>query len=213
VNVNRIVVAFLLSFLSSFIAHAEKTHYEFTLPDHYVGWVQITFQDPHAPKLTQVGRSVILAISEGGTCRTRTMRVLDDKPADSFFYRIAMPNGSFRLEPVPSNYLVKGIDDGGFEVAGGGGKDEGRRWFIFIGPPEIRAKVPFADWKKELQERIRRYGTDETGPPDPLPTPGRMTAVATLNFENGSEHPISIALHRRKTGKGRNPLVGAAFVI
>jgi hypothetical protein len=172
----RILAVALLAFLAPADAICEKDHYEFILPDHYVGWVQVIFNDHEAPFQSHVGKAWFITVSEDGIFRTRSIRVMDLKPADTFFYRIALPDGSSRLEAVPKNYVLKEVNDGGFDVAGTNGKGIGRSWYVFIGPPELRSKTRFADWSKEVDSRMRMYGTADLGPPDPLPIPGRITA-------------------------------------
>jgi len=174
-RVNQVLATILLAISGCASAMAEGHHYEFILPDHYIGWIQVIFQDPDAPPITNVGKSHLFTIPETGIYRTSSTRVIAAKPSDTFFYRVSTNDGSFRLKRVPSNYVVKGVNDGGFDIAGERGTGAGRGWYIFIGPPEIRSEVPFADWKTELESRIRKYGTDETGPPNPLPIPGRMS--------------------------------------
>ena len=173
---NRILAVALLAFMAPANAFGEKDHYEFILPDHYVGWVQVIFGDHDAPFQSSVGKAHLITVSEDGIFRTRSIRVVGLKPADTFFYRVVLPDGAFRLEAVPQNYVLKGDDDGGFDVAGTNGKGIGRSWYVFIGPPDLRSKTRFADWSKEVEYRIKTFGTAETGPPDPLPTPGRVTA-------------------------------------
>ncbi len=175
---NRLLAVVLLAFLAPANAVCEKDHYEFILPDRYVGWVQVIFNDHEAPFQSHVGKAWLITVSEDGIFRTRSIRVLDLKPADTFFYRIALPDGSFRLKAVPQNYVLKGENDGGFDVAGTNGRGIGSSWYVFIGPPELRSKTRLADWSKEVEYRIKTHGTAETGPPDPLPTPGRITLGA-----------------------------------
>jgi hypothetical protein len=163
---------------SSALGGRRQSHYEFTLPDRYIGWVQIIFNDPDAPYQQNRGDAYLIPVSEDGIFRTSGMRVLVMRPDDTFFYRVARPNGPLQLEPVPANYVMGGTDHGGFGLSKTGGRGMGSSWFFFIGPPEIRPKVPFADWEKEIESRKKIYGTADLGPPDPLPIPGRITPSA-----------------------------------
>jgi len=76
--------------------------------------------------------------------------------------------------PVPTDYFLPGIDHGGFGVMDTGGKGLGYSWFIFIGPPELRAKVPLADWNKGVEDYQKTHGgkarVEFSGP---YPVPGR----------------------------------------
>jgi hypothetical protein len=47
---------------------------------------------------------------------------------------------------------------GGFGVMDTGGKGLGYSWFIFIGPPSLRAKVPLADCDKVVEEYSKTHG-------------------------------------------------------
>jgi hypothetical protein len=38
-----------------------------------------------------------------------------------------------------------------------GGKGHGYSWFVFIGPPQLRAKVPLADWNKVVEEYSKTH--------------------------------------------------------
>ena len=60
-----------------------------------------------------------------------------------------------------------------------GGRGKGSSWFIFIGPPSIRSKVPLADSDKEVEAWRKLHGNARMSAPDPYPTPGRMSSAAT----------------------------------
>jgi len=57
------------------------------------------------------------------------------------------------------------------------GKGLGSSWYLFIGPPELRAKVPEAGWNKVVEEYAKTHGRktriESSGP---YPTPGRMVS-------------------------------------
>ena len=171
-----IVVVLALGCLGAACALEKKEHYEFILPDHYIGWIKIVFNDKNAPLQQKSERAWLVPISDDGLFFTRSMRVLEILPQDSFYYRISQPNGSMKLELVPQDYVMNGTDHGGFDIS----ESKDRAWFIFIGPPEIRAEVPFADWPKELASRKQTYGTADLGPPKPLPIPGRFSKQSQI---------------------------------
>jgi hypothetical protein len=156
-------------------------HYTFILPDGYVGWVQVIFNDPNASPLPWKGGGYEIEVPESGIPRTSDILVRDSNPKrkDEFYYRSALPNGNAELRPVPSEYVMPGELHSGFDVMDTGGKGRGYSWFIFIGPPEVRARVPLADWDKVVAShetpdgRFTRISITDT-----YPTPGRMTPSA-----------------------------------
>lgn len=147
-------------------------HYSFIMPDGYVGWIEIVYSDRDAPRHQPVRKEYRIEVGDDGIFRTGDIRVSDADPKDTFLYRSKNPDGTTTLKPVPPDYVLGGTDHGGFAVSEAG---DGRHWFIFIGPPELRARTPFADWPKEVEARMKKYGTADLGPPNPLPKPGRMT--------------------------------------
>ncbi|HEY2823495.1 MAG TPA: hypothetical protein VGJ06_20795 [Candidatus Acidoferrum sp.] len=153
-------------------AHTKpKPHYTFILPDGYIGWVQIIFNDPQASPLpirTDGGRAI--EVPESGISRTSDFRVSDIKAQDEFFYRLVLPNGSSELHPMPSSLFLPGEGHGGWGVRDTGCKGRGSSWFVFFGPREVRAKIPGADITKEPG-----YGKKLMAP-DVYPTPGRLPA-------------------------------------
>jgi hypothetical protein len=103
------------------------------------------------------------------------LHVLDFKSRDEFYYRIPLPNGKTELRPMPQDYVMPGVTHGGFGVMDTGGKRDGYSWFIFFGPPDLRAKVPLADWDKVVEEYARTHnGISRVENAGPYPTPGRM---------------------------------------
>ena len=67
-----------------------------------------------------------------------------------------------------------------FGVMDTGGKGRGYSWFIFIGPLDLRARVPLADWDKVVEEHQRtQQGNVRIEAPDPYPTAGRMSTALT----------------------------------
>jgi uncharacterized protein DUF6843 len=161
------------------LAWAKSPHYTFILPDRYVGWVQIIFNDPQAfPFPLRKDRGYEIAVPESGITRTSHIRVHDARSKDEFYYRSFPSNGKSELFPVPSGYVMPGESHGGFGVMDTGGKGTGYSWFIFIGPPELRAKVPLADWDRVVEEYSKTHGgSKRVESSDPYPTPGRMPSV------------------------------------
>jgi hypothetical protein len=146
-----------------------KPHYTFILPDGYVGWVLVIFNDPQSSPLPirrDGGR--VIEVPESGIPRTSDVRVEDDRGHDEFYYRSVLPNGASELHPMPSEYVLPGEGHSGWGVADTGGKGLGYSWFIFFGPPEIRAAIPWADITK-----VPGYGKKLMAP-EVYPTPGRL---------------------------------------
>src|SRR5580698_6155320 len=151
-----------------------KPHYTFILPDGYVGWVQVVFNDPQvSPLPVQKDEGRVIEVPESGISRTSDLRVHDIKAKDEFYYRSIPTNGSAQSRAVPSENVLPGIDHGGFGVADTGGRGLGYSWFVFIGPPEIRARIPLADITK-----APGYGRKMMAP-DVYPTPGRLPATTS----------------------------------
>lgn len=150
-------------------------HYTFILPDAYVGWVQIIFNDPQADHLSWRGHGCEIDVPDSGISRTSDLRVHSDRAQDEFYYRVPLSDGKMKLIPIPSQYILTGISHGGFGVMDTGGKGRGYSWFIFVGPPDLRAKVPLADWDKVVEEYRRTHqGNARIEAPSRYPTPGRM---------------------------------------
>jgi hypothetical protein len=158
-------------------ALAKSPHYTFILPDKYVGWIQIVFNDPQASQLPLKDGGYEIEVRESGMPRTSDIRVHDAGRKDEFYYRSPAANGNLQLRPVPSEYVMPGDSHGGFGVMDTGGKGPGYSWFIFIGPPEVRAEVPLADWDKVVASWRKLHGNPRVAAPDPYPTPGRMAAA------------------------------------
>ncbi len=171
---NRFAICFviLLAFLIP-VCGRPKPHYTFILPDGYVGWVQIVFSDPEAPPLLlRKDGGYEIDVPETGIPRTSDMLVMDFKRKDEFYYRALLPNGKTELRLVPSEYVMSGVLHSGFSVGDTGGKGRGYSWFLFIGPPEVRARFPLAD-----NTKAPAYGKKMMAP-EVYPTPGRI-AIAT----------------------------------
>jgi hypothetical protein len=183
---NRAVLA--TAFIILLFACAQPTwakgpypHYTFILPDGYVGWVQVIFNDPQASPFQWRDGGVEFDLPESGIVRTSDLRVhgFDHPNKDLFFYRTRRPNGDADLHPMPSEYVPPGDSHGGYGVMDTGGKGRGYSWFIFIGPAELRAKVPDADWDKVVEDYSKTHGGKKriefSGQ---YPTPGRMSTIS-----------------------------------
>lgn len=150
-----------------------KAHYTFILPDGYVGWVQVIFNDPQASRLAiRKNGGRVIEVPESGVYRTSDIRVHDDHAHDEFYYRSILSNGASELHPMPTQFILPGEGHGGWGVMDSGGKGRGYSWFIFFGPPEIRAKIPGADITK-----VPGYGRKLMAP-DVYPTPGRLPSTS-----------------------------------
>jgi hypothetical protein len=169
-----ILVIAVLSLAVSQASARERPRYLFVLPEGYVGWVQIIFNDPQAPPLRTRKEKVIVEVPESGIVRTSALRVHSSLAPDEFYYEKASSFESLQKHLVPSSYVVPGIDHAGFGVMDTGGKGKGYSWFIFFGPPELRASVPLADWDKVVEDHRKLYGNSRVSAPDPYPIPGRM---------------------------------------
>ena len=129
-----------------------QPHYRFILPDGYVGWIQVVFNDPNAKPLEWKKSAYQIEVVEYGIARTSDARVDDVNAKDEFLYRIHRPNDRVELVPIPSDYSIHNWNHGGFGVMDTGGKGQGSSWFIFIGPPEMRNRIPLADWDKAVED-------------------------------------------------------------
>jgi len=160
---------------------AKSLHYTFIIPDKYVGWVQIIFNDPGATEFVLRNGGYQIDVPESGICRTSYLRVHDFRRRDMFYYRSQTPNGMEMLVPVPSEYVMPGDSHGGFGVMDTGGKGPGYSWFIFFGPPQMRAKVPLANWNQVVEEYQETHGgRTRIDSPVSYPTPGRMPSTGAV---------------------------------
>lgn len=172
----RLIAISLFVCAAPFPAWAKSLHYTFILPNNYVGWVQVIFNDPQAsPLRLRRDKGFEIEVQESGIARTSHLRVHDFKRQDDFYYRLSRTTGTPELRKVPSDYVLPGDSHGGFGVTDTGGKGLGYSWFIFVGPPELRATVPLADWDKVADEWSKTHGGNKRVEfHDQYPTPGRM---------------------------------------
>lgn len=172
---------FVLGFVMALLIHSSaegrpKAHYTFVLPDGHVGWIQIIFGDRQAGRLPlRPDGGYEIAVPESGILRTSDLLVRDIKAKDEFYYLAILPTGRGKFRPVPAENVLPGFNHGGFDVMDTGGKGKGYSWFIFIGPPGLRAKEPLADSAKEIASHTSPDGRfTRMMAPDVYPTPGRM---------------------------------------
>jgi hypothetical protein len=186
-NASAILIALSLLSLPVAAGGNSHPHYAFSLPNGYVGWIQVIFNDPRANQLLWERTSYLIDVPDSGIARTSDLRVDDSAAVDTFFYRVQLSNGQTDLVPVPNGYVLPGFAHGGFGYMNTGGKGPGYSWFLFIGPPEMRAKVPMADWHKVVKEYRRTHSGNSRVELDcPLPVPGRM---ALLPHDPNSPRP------------------------
>jgi hypothetical protein len=160
--------------------NSKYPHYTFTLPDGYVGWIQIILNDPQAQRLSWRDNGCEINIPDSGISRTSDLRVHSGRAADEFYYRVLLSDGNVKLTPIPSGYVLSGDSHGGFGVMDTGGKGRGYSWFVFIGPPDLRATVPLADWDKVVEEHRKMHnGNARVEAPEQYPTPGRMVIASS----------------------------------
>ena len=169
-NFRRLAISLLTALIALVPALGRpKPHYTFILPDGYVGWVQVIFNDPQASPLPirrDGGRAI--EVPESGVSRTSDIRVHDDKAYDEFYYRSILSNGASELHPMPPEFALSGEGHGGWGVMDTGGKGRGYSWFLFFGPPDLRAQTAGADITK-----VPGYGKKLMAP-EVYPTPGRL---------------------------------------
>lgn len=169
----------LLGSATSYAWPKALPHYVFVLPNAYVGWIQIIFDDPQAPPLSIKDGGLQITVPESGLARTSNFRIHADLAEDEFYYMSQPSKGVPMVERVPAKCVLPGIDHGGFGVmdSGQGGKGRGYSWFIFLGPAELRAKVPLANWNEVVANQRKLHGTSKMDAPDPYPVPGKMIPV------------------------------------
>jgi hypothetical protein len=170
-----VLLVVIFGYLHSSSARDKHPHYVFELPNGYVGWVQIIFNDPQASPFPIEKGLVTVDVPESGIVRTSNLRIHASLAPDEFYYKGPTFIGASQNHRVPIDYFLPGIDHGGFGVMDTGGKGLGYSWFLFIGPPELRAKVPFADWNRVVEDYRKSHGgkarIEFSGS---YPTPGRM---------------------------------------
>ena len=171
---NFSLAALMLTLVSVSASAARRPRYIFELPDGYVGWVQIIFNDPNASPLQIADGGLVLDVPETGIVRTSSLRVHSSLAPDEFVYKPSGVVASPQV-PVPTNHVLPGVEHGGFGVMDTGGRGKGYSWFIFIGSPRQRKSTPFADWDAVVNDWRKLHGAQRAPAPDPYPTPGRIS--------------------------------------
>ena len=188
----RVLLIALVAFaLQASATRGKDPRYIFILPDGYVGWVQIVFNDPKAASLPMKDGGYIIDVPESGLSRTSELRVHDFKRQDEFYYRSSPTAGTEELRRVPLEYVLPGDNHGGFGVVDTGGKGRGYSWFLFVGPPSTRSKVPLADWDKDLAAWRKVHGNARMPAPAPYPSPGRMQPLGRNLGTDGWSGPLT----------------------
>jgi hypothetical protein len=154
---------------------AKHDSYRVFLPDGYVGWIQLIFNDPKASSLPWKKGAYEIEVSDMGIGMTSDMHENDIGSNDEFLYRTVSLKGAVTLQTVPPEYVIPGFSHGGFTTMDTGGRGPGSSWFIFIGPPDLRAKQPLGDWNRVVQEYQKAHGGKSAMElPGPYPTPGSL---------------------------------------
>jgi len=179
----QVLLVIALALIGSFLLASPRKadgHYRFILPDGYVGWIQVVFNDPDVQPFPWKKGAYEINVPESGIPRTCQMGVSDASAVDEFLYLTKDSNGGSVLRPVPSSHVLPGFTHGGFYVRDTGGRGLGSSWFIFVGPPDVRAKTQLADWYKVVDEYKKAHGgktrIESTAP---YPVPGRMREVGS----------------------------------
>ena len=121
------VGAFFLLSVVCYVALAAKVKpsYRFYLPDGYVGWIQIIFNDPQSPPFSIEDGKIRVEVPESGVVRTSNLRIHASLSPDEFYYWDTIHVGTGQNSPLPADYVLAGIDHGGFGVMDTGGKGPG----------------------------------------------------------------------------------------
>lgn len=160
----------------------EKPHYVFLLPDGYTGWIQVISNARNARQPVVEHGNLVLTIDDSGVFRSPTYHTYYAGAHDEFFYQTSDSQGRSTRVAVPSNYVCPGISGldscygndvgalvparqdaftvGRATVGRPGSSEDGNSWFLFIGPPDLRAKMSIA-WT-------------DLDHPEHDPTPGRI---------------------------------------
>jgi hypothetical protein len=180
----------IVAFVATIGCKAESPHYVFILPDGYVGWIQVIFDSPGAPEVVvPKHKRFVLRIDKSGVLKTSSLHhyFAFAGSHDEFFYSRLDPKGREVLSPVPSNYYCNGESglDSCYNTAGtmsdgftlsranlGHPNDgtPGNSWFLFVGPPEARAKMA----KRIHRAPGEKYQIDA---PEDDPHPGMISAT------------------------------------
>lgn len=103
------------------------------------------------------------------------LRVEDSEAKDEFYYRFLRSSGTVELRPVPNDFVLPGFSHCGFGMRDTAGRGPGYSWFIYIGPPKLRAKEPLGNWDKVVDDYSKAHeGKKRVEFSGPYPTPGRV---------------------------------------
>ncbi len=159
----------LLVAMTALPTWAKPWHNVFVLPSGYIGWVQIIFGDPGAPFPPAKKKVLWFEVGESGIVRTPNLPAWFVPSRNELYYRGKDVGGAQRLVPIPAEYVINDLTNGGFTVSGTPDGSPGTAsWFFFIGPRSIRDKIPMADITKE-----KGYGHPMPAPKT-YPMRGRM---------------------------------------
>ena len=151
-----IMAAVLLTLSSSPLLNARREgHYIFTLPDNYVGWVEVIFGAPNRPALQEHDGNQIVAIGDDGVALTSSLR-LHRGTTDQFFYRRAVNKDADVLVPLPADYFVNDDSHGGFGAHATRDQGPGYPWYFFIGPSAMRNKIDLEKVRKNFWNKDSR---------------------------------------------------------
>lgn len=177
-SITKVPLVVFIVFLNQTGYGRSRPHYRFILPDGYVGWIQAVFNDCDAESLEWKRNAYQIEVPESGIPRTSDARVDGMDAEDEFLYKVIRPNGRTELVPIPSDYAIHNFNNGGFGIVDTGGRGKGSSWFIFIGPPELRSRIPLADWDKVVEEyeKTHRRGQHVIAS-ETYPVPGRMKSL------------------------------------
>jgi len=160
------VIALLILLQPPFGFGGDHSHYIYTFPDGYVGWVRMTIQVPGAKHYRWMDhdKNIRIDFNNKGIFTTSDVHIVftDDKP--QFFYVSRTPDGKERLVPLPKDYI-----DQKDEIFGGlvySYNGEFPTWMFFVGPPDMRAKYAWhGPARGENIPMGKQWG----------PSPGRVT--------------------------------------
>jgi uncharacterized protein DUF6843 len=176
----------IMALIATIGCRSESPHYVFVLPDGYVGWIQVIFDSPGSQELVPERGRFVLRVDKSGVVKTSSSEVVFVGSHDEFFYSHLNVKGKEVLSAVPANFYC-GEDSGIDSCYGGDGTmsdgftvgranlgrpndgTPGSSWFLFVGPPELRAKMA----KPIHRAPGQKYQIDV---PEDDPHPGMLTA-------------------------------------
>jgi len=143
----------------------DSSHFIYTFPNGYVGWVRITTQVPFAKDYTWTrnGKNVRIDFDDTGTYITSGVSI-EYTARPQFFYVSRLPDGKEKLTPLPENYIDRKDNVFGGLVYGQRGVPS---WMFFVGPPDMREKYA---WHGAMPDRSGEVPPGSTWGP----TPGRI---------------------------------------